>query len=148
MALRTPEAFYAEQSKVFEKAPINAQLIAGWTAASRQKLEDLAKATASKQSAATRVDIAYDAAFNLALAVLCKAGWRSKAADGHHAQGLEAACAIAGVGTGDFDRLDALRDLRNDKYRAKPPSDKDAAQAEQVLERVLPVFLGFLATKP
>ena len=86
--LRKPEQFQQEGSKVFRKAPVNVASIDGWVRISGGKAADAAR---KANSASTRLGAAYDAVFNLSLAVLCKNGWRCTAADGHHAQALEAA---------------------------------------------------------
>lgn len=92
--LRKPEDFLREGSKVFRKAPVNTASIEGWVKISGGKAADAGR---KANSASTRLGAAYDSVFNLSLAVLCKKGWRCTAADGHHAQALEAACAYAGI---------------------------------------------------
>jgi hypothetical protein len=114
MRLRKPEDFVREGSKVFRKAPVNKSSIEGWIAISKGKVAD---AHRSANSRSTRLGAAYDSVLNLSLAVLCMHGWRCTAADGHHAQGLEAASSICGVGQALFDEIDALRDMRNNQYQ-------------------------------
>lgn len=141
MSLRTPERFVREGSKVFRTAPVNKTAIAGWIAIAEGKVAD---AQRTSNSPSTRLGAAYDSVFNLSLAVLCKHGWRSTAAEGHHAQSLEAASALCGIGQALFDELDALRDLRNGQYQGVQPSAEDIAYALQVMNRALPRILEHL----
>lgn len=143
MPLRRPEDFVREGSKVFRQAPINRASIEGWIAISKGKVAD---AQRSANSASTRLGAAYDSVFNLSLAVLCKHGWRCTAADGHHAQGLEAAGSICGIGQSLFDEVDALRDMRNNQYQGVEPSAQDVAYALDVVQRALPRMLEHLAS--
>ena len=113
MPLRKPEDFEKEGSKVFRRAPANTASIQGRIDIARGKANDSMN---SQNSTSTRLGAAYDTVFNLSLAVLSTKGWRCTASDGHHAQGLEAACAYAGVTVGVFDEMDAVRDLRNSQY--------------------------------
>ena len=94
---------------------MNTKSIKGWISISQGKAGD---ALRKENSASTRLGAAYDAMLNLSLAVLASKGWRCTSADGHHAQALEAACAYAGVTQSVFDRVDAIRDLRNNQYTA------------------------------
>lgn len=141
MPLRAPEEFVREGSKVFRRAPVNAASIEGWIGISKGKVADAGR---KMNSASTRLGAAYDAIFNLALAVLCSEGWRSTAADGHHAQSLEAACAYCGVKVALFDEIDALRDMRNNQYHGVAPSEADVAYALDVVGRTLPKLLAHL----
>lgn len=141
--LRRPEDFEREGSKVFRKAPINNASIDGWIAIARGKVAD---AQRLENSTSTRLGAAYDAIFNLCLAVLCRRGWRCTAADGHHVQGLESACAIVGINSSSFDEVDALRDLRNNQYQGIEPSKQDVDYALQILNRVVPRLLEHLRT--
>lgn len=139
--LRKPEQFQQEGSKVFRRAPVNVASIDGWVRISGGKAADAAR---KANSASTRLGAAYDAVFNLSLAVLCKNGWRCTAADGHHAQALEAACAYAGVATSVFDEVDAMRDMRNNQYQGIEPTVQDVAYALEVMGRVAPKLLQYL----
>jgi len=67
MPLRKPEDFLAEGSKVFRRAPVNRESIQGWVAISRAKAQDSLN---PDNSTSTRLGAAYDAVFNLSLAVL------------------------------------------------------------------------------
>jgi len=139
--LRKPEQFVAEGSKVFRKAPVNRASIEGWVKIAGGKAADAAR---KANSASTRVGAAYDSVFNLSLAVLCKNGWRCTAADGHHAQTLEAACAYAGIGAAVHDELDAMRDMRNNQYQGIEPTAQDVEYAIEVMNRVVPKLLEYL----
>lgn len=142
--LRKPEQFVAEGSKVFRKAPVNTASIAGWVKIAGGKAADAAR---KANSASTRLGAAYDSVFNLSLAVLCRNGWRCTAADGHHAQALEAACAYGGVGTAVRDEIDAMRDMRdmrNNQYQGIKPTVQDVEYALEVMNRVAPKLLEYL----
>lgn len=142
--LRKPEQFEREGSKVFRRAPVNTASIEGWVKISAGKAADAGR---KANSASTRLGAAYDSVFNLSLAVLCKNGWRCTAADGHHAQALEAACAYAGIGTSVFDEVDAMRDMRNNQYQGVEPTMPDVEYALQVMNRVVPRLLEYLAPR-
>lgn len=141
--LRKPEAFQQEGSKVFRRAPVNTASIDGWVRISGGKAADAARKV---NSASTRLGAAYDSVFNLSLAVLCRNGWRCTAADGHHAQALEAACAYAGIGSSTFDEVDAMRDMRNNQYQGVEPTAQDVDYALEVMNRVVPRLLAYLAS--
>ena len=126
---------------MFRRAPVNVASLEGWVRISGGKAADAAR---KANSASTRLGAAYDAVFNLSLAVLCKNGWRCTAADGHHAQALEAACAYAGVATSVFDEVDAMRDMRNNQYQGIEPTVQDVAYALEVMGRVAPKLLQYL----
>jgi hypothetical protein len=142
VALRKPEDFHGAGSKVFHKAPVNRTSIQGWTEIARGKAKDALNAD---NSTSTRLSAAYDSVFNLSLAVLASRGWRCTAADGHHAQTLEAACGFAGVTEAVFDEMDAVRDLRNSQYDGVPPSEDDVKLAVASMKRLVPVLLALLS---
>lgn len=79
-------------------------------------------------------EAAYDAAFFVALAVLNAEGWKSRSVEGHHVFVLEAGCAAAGAGVATFDRLDAMRDVRNQKYAGIERTEADLRDALAALE--------------
>ena len=145
MPLRKPDDFYREGSKVFRKAPANRESIRGWASIAAGKARD---ALNRDNSTSTRLGAAYDAVFNLSLAVVCAEGWRCTAADGHHAQALEAACAFAGLTEGVFDEMDAVRDLRNNQYDGIAPSERDVEFALQAMNRLVPVLLQRHQSRP
>jgi hypothetical protein len=95
-------------------------------------------------STSTRLGAAYDAVFNLGLAVVAANGWRAGAADGHHAQTLEAACAYAQTGTRTFDDMDAVRDLQNNQYDGVPPTEEDVKFAHETLKKLYPLLMSLL----
>ena len=111
-----------------------------------RKPEQFQQEGSKANSASTRLGAAYDAVFNISLAVLCKNGWRCTAADGHHAQALEAACAYAGIGTSVFDEVDAMRDMRNNQYQGLEPTLQDVEYALDVMNRVAPRLLAYLSS--
>jgi hypothetical protein len=139
--LRKPEQLLQEGSKVFRRAPVNTVSIEGWVSIAGGKAAD---AQRRANSASTRVGAAYDSVFNLSLAVLCRNGWRCTAAEGHHVQALEAACAYAGIGAPVFDEVDAMRDMRNNQYQGIEPSPQDVEYALDVMGRVVPRLLQYL----
>ena len=139
--LRKPDEFLREGSRVFRKAPINTLSIEGWVKIAGGKAADAAR---KANSASTRMGAAYDSVFNLSLAILCKNGWRCTAADGHHAQALEAACAFAGIASSVFDEVDAMRDMRNNQYQGIEPTTQDVEYALEVMNRVAPKLLAYL----
>ena len=141
MPLRRPEDFYNAGSKVFRRAPVNRASIQGWAAIAGGKAKDALNST---NSTSTRLGAAYDVVFNLSLAVLAAKGWRCTAADGHHAQGLEAACAYAGIGSAAHDEMDAVRDLRNSQYDGIPPSEADVKFAVASMNKFVPVLLDLV----
>ena len=140
--LRKPDDFYKEGSKVFHKAAVNRKNIDGWVAISKGKIAD---ASRKDNSPTTRLGAAYDAMFNLALAVVSANGWRAGSADGHHAQTLEAACSYAGVTEAVYDQVDAIRDLRNNQYQGIEPSDSDIKFALDVPQKAVPPLLTLLS---
>ncbi len=87
--------------------------IRGWITAAQEKALDAKNASVSL---GTRFEASYDAAFNVALAVINASVWRPRSIQGHHAFSLEAACEAVGAGQRIFDQLDAIRELRNQKY--------------------------------
>jgi hypothetical protein len=128
--LRTPETFIKAGSKVFRTAPVDKHLIRSLIEAAQWKASDVEIEAVSLD---TRVEAAYDAVFDCCLAVLNAAGYRVSSAPGHHEQALEAACALAGIGEGLHDKLDALRDVRNQKYTGARRSEKDIAVAREAM---------------
>lgn len=141
--LRKPEDFYKEGSKVFRKAPVNREGIAGWKRIAKGKVAD---AYLTQNSPTTRLGAAYDSILNLSFAVLAINGWRCTSAEGHHAQALEAAAAYAGVAVTLFDKVDAIRDLRNNQYQGIEPSEEDIAAALAAVQRMVPALLALLDT--
>lgn len=139
--LRKPKDFQTEGSKVFYAAPASREAIKGWIGIAYGKVADSQR---TENSNSTRLGAAYDAVFNLSLAVVNKDGWRTTSANGHHAQALEAAASYAGVTQAEFDRLDAIKDLRNDQYRGIEPSDNDVKAALDVMERMVPALIALL----
>jgi hypothetical protein len=142
--LRTPDAFLKEGSKVFRPAPADKRVIRSLIQAAQLKAKDVGVQAVSLD---TRVEAAYDAVFNCCLAVLNAERYRTGAAPGHHAEALEAACALVGTGDGLFEKLDALRDVRNLKYTGAPRSVADLTEAKAVMERFSEMVVAWLKRK-
>ena len=142
--LRKPEDFYKEGSKVFRKAPVNRESLQGWVKIAAGKVAD---ANRKENSPTTRLGAAYDAVLNLSFAVLASKGWRCTSDHGHHAQALEAAASYANITESVFDRVDAIRDLRNNQYQGIEPSEDDIAAALAAMERMAPDLLALLSSK-
>jgi hypothetical protein len=139
--LKKPDDFIKQGSKVFRQAAVNTNAIKGWINISEGKAGD---ALRKENSPSTRLGAAYDAILNLSLAVLASKGWRCTSADGHHAQALEAACAYAGVTQTVFDRVDAIRDLRNNQYQGIEPEEADVDAGLAAMNRIVPELLAIL----
>lgn len=139
--LRTPDAFIREGSKVFRPAPTDKHLIRNLIEAAQGKSNDVEIEAVSLD---TRVEAAYDAAFDCCLAVLNAAGYRVTPAPGHHQQAVEAACALVSSSEGLHDRLDALRDVRNQKYTGARRSEKDLAVARDAMNEFTNLAVAWL----
>jgi hypothetical protein len=127
--LRNAQQLQTEES-AFERRPQDKKAVHAWLAAAQDKWRD---SDNSSVSIGTRFEAAYDAVFFVALAVLNAAGWKARAVDGHHAYALEAACAAVGAGEATFDRLDAIREVRNQKYAGVGRTDADLRDARIAL---------------
>jgi len=94
-----------------------------------------------------RVEAAYDAVFDCCLAVLNAERYSTHAAPGHHQEVLEAACALVGTGTGLFEKLDALRDVRNSKYTGAARTQADLTEAKAAMQRFTELAVAWLKQK-
>jgi hypothetical protein len=112
--------------------PAGPGAIARWIHAAQEKVAD---AKQTSVSLGTRFEAVYDAVFCSALVVLNASGWRHRSVPGHHAFVLEGACAVIGTSETLFDRLGALRDLRNQKYDGMARSAADVAEALRLFEQ-------------
>lgn len=128
--LRTAKQLQAEAS-AFAPCPQDKTAVRSWIGAAQAKAND---ADIKTVSLGTRFEAAYDAAFFVALAVLNAEGWKSRSVEGHHAYVLEAACAAAGTTVATFDRLDAIREVRNQKYAGIERTEADLRDAKVALE--------------
>ncbi len=128
--MRTAKQLQAEAS-AFAPCPQDKTAVRSWIGAAQAKTKDANNATVSL---GTRFEAAYDAAFFVALAVLNAEGWKSRSVEGHHAYVLEAACAAAGASIATFDRLDAIREVRNQKYAGIERTEADLRDAKAALE--------------
>lgn len=142
--LRTPDAFTKGGSKVFRTAPVDKQLIRGLIEAAQWKASDVEIEAVSLD---TRVEAAYDAVFDCCVAVINAVGYRISSAPGHHEQALEAACALVGIGEGLHDKLDALRDVRNQKYTGARRSEKDLTVARDAMTTFTDLAVAWLKNK-
>jgi hypothetical protein len=95
----------------------------------------------------TRVEANYDACLNLALAVVNALGFKAKSAVGHHESTLEAACSAIGAGEALFDRVDAIRVIRNLKYTGMERTGGDYTQSKQACEEFTHLVVGWLQNK-
>ena len=142
--LRAPDAFLKEGSKVFRSAAADKRIIRSLLQAAQRKAKD---AQLEAVSLDTRVEAAYDAVFDCCLAVLNAARYRTNAVTGHHQEALEAACALVGTGDGLFEKLDALRDVRNLKYTGAPRTQADLTEAKAAMERFSELVVAWLKKK-
>lgn len=117
--------------QAFQPCPQDRATIAALLAAAARKRED---ALREANSLDTRVEANYDACFNIALAVLNAHGWKARPLPAHHRYTLEAACEAIGAGEALFDRVDAIRDVRNQKYTGISRSRKDYEFSLRVLD--------------
>lgn len=112
-----------------------------WVTAAQEKSLDADNVSVS---IGTRFEAAYDAAFNIALAVINANGWRLRSVQGHHAFALEAACEAIGAGLTTFDKLDAIRELRNQKYDGIARTDADLREAKAAFQTFSDVAVAWL----
>jgi len=121
----------ALDEQAFHACPQDRTTVNALLAAASRKRDD---ALRQANSLDTRVEASYDACFNIALAVLNAHGWKARPVPAHHRHTLEAACEAIGAGEGLFDRVDAIRDVRNQKYTGISRSRKDYEFSLQVLD--------------
>jgi hypothetical protein len=129
--LRNARQLQAE-ANAFAPCPQDRTAVRSWIRAAQAKALDAQNDTVSL---GTRFEAAYDGAFFIALAVLNAQGWKARSVDGHHAFVIEAACAAVGASVGVFDRLDAVRDVRNQKYAGIERTSADLRDAQVVFEQ-------------
>ena len=144
MPLRTPDQFMQEGSRVFHRAAPNKDSAVGWLRISERFMKDAVNTVISPD---LRLIAAYQAMLNFAFVVVSAQGYRVTAADGHHVQTLEAACALIGASTGLSDRIDAIRDVRNDNYAGIECTVSDVASALKALNEFTPLCAQWLATR-
>jgi hypothetical protein len=138
--LRTAKQLQAEAS-AFAPCPQDKRAVRSWIEAAQAKSRD---ADNTSVSIGTRFEAAYDAAFFVALAALNASGWKHRAVDAHHAYVLEAACAATGASSAMFDRLDAVREVRNQKYAGIERTEADLRDAKAAFEAFSTVAVGWL----
>lgn len=139
--LRTPDKFLREGSKVFRPTPADKRIVRALLQAAQTKGKDVEVDAVSLD---TRVEAAYDAVFDCCLAVLNAERYRTLAVPGHHQEALEAACALVGTGNRLFERLDALRDVRNLKYTGVARTQADLAEAKETMRQFTELAVAWL----
>ena len=128
--------------KAFQPCPQDRVTVHNLLQAADRQAKD---ALIAQNSFDTRVEANYDACYNMALAVLNAQGWKSKALAGHHAFVLEAACCAIGAGEGLYDRLDAVREVRNQKYSGTSRTQRDLEASAKVLDAFSQLAAQWLA---
>jgi len=141
--LRTAKQLQIEAS-AFAPCPRDKTAVRAWIGAAQAKAKDAGNSTVSL---GTRFEAAYDAAFFVALAVLNAQGWKSRSVEGHHGYVLEAACAAAEASVATFDRLDAVRDVRNQKYAGIERTEADLRDAKAAFEEFSNIAVHWLQTR-
>jgi hypothetical protein len=114
----------------FESCPVDIGMIQRLIEAAERKKADGARA---ENSCDTRTEAFYDAGMCVALALLNATRWKTRSRDKHHAFALEAACSLVGASQGLFERMDSIRELRNQKYMGIARTEKDVATACVIL---------------
>ena len=95
----------------------------------------------------TRVEANYDTCLNLALAVVNALGYKAKSDSGHHAAVLEATCSAIGASEALFDRVDAIRVIRNLKYTGMERTGADYTQSKMACEEFTQLVAAWLQGK-
>ena len=141
--LRSAKQLQAEES-AFHPGAQDKLAVRRWITSAQEKLRDADNVSVST---GTRFEAAYDAAFNIALAVVNASGWRPRSVQGHHAFALEAACEVIGAGLKTFDKLDAIRELRNQKYDGIPRTEADLQEAKAAFQNFSDLAVAWLQAK-
>jgi hypothetical protein len=131
------------QASAFVPCPRDKTAIRAWIEAANDKAADSGN---SSVSVGTRFEAAYDATFFVALAVLNASGWKHRAIEGHHAFVLEAACEAVGAGIALADRLDSVREVRNQKYAGMGRTPADLTDAKAAFEAFSALAIDWLQT--
>jgi hypothetical protein len=119
----------ADESRAFHRCPQDRVAIGNWLRAAERKNAD---AAVVQNSFDTRVEARYDVCFNLALVVANAQGWKPGSLEGHHVHTLEAACQAIDASEALFDRIDAIRQLRNQKYGGAERTQRDLEAAVRI----------------
>ena len=138
--LRSAKQLQVEAS-AFATCPKDKAAVRAWIGAAQEKAKDADNPTVSL---GTRFEAAYDAVSFNALAVLNAEGWKSRSVEGHHGMVLEAACSAVGARTTTFDRLDAMRDVRNQKYAGIERTESDLRDAKTAFNEFSEIAVGWL----
>lgn len=141
MPLRLPEQFQKQGSKVFKQAGQNHVSSTGWIRIAGRLTKDAQNKAVSNE---LRLSAAYDTMLNFALVVLSAQKYRVTSEDGHHAQTLKAACAYIGASDGLFDRVDAIRTVRHDKYAGIEVKDADVVAAVSAMDEFIALAAEWL----
>lgn len=141
--LRSARKLQAEAS-AFIPCSQDKRAIRSWLEAAQDKARD---ADNPSVSFGTRFEAAYDATFFVALAVLNAEGWKHRAVDGHHAFVLEAACAAVDAGVSLLDRLDAVREIRNQKYAGMQRTSADLRDAKAAFAELSQIAIEWLQAR-
>lgn len=139
--LRDAQRLRADES-AFAPCPRDKTAVRAWLGSAQDKVRDAGNVTVS---IGTRFEAAYDAIFFVALATLNAAGWKHRSVDGHHAFVLEAACSEVGASEATFDRLDAIREIRNQKYAGISRSEADLRDALAACEEFSAISVAWLS---
>ena len=130
--------------QAFHPCPQDRATVMALLASESRKRDD---ALLEANSLDTRVEATYDACFNIALAVLNAQGWKARPLPAHHRHTLEAACEAIGASAGLFDRVDAIRDVRNQKYTGVSRNRKDYEFSLKVLDEFAQVASAWFAAR-
>ena len=118
--LRSAKQLQAEEA-AFHPGPQDKLAVRRWITSAQEKLRDAAVINAS--------------------------GWRPRSVQGHHAFALEAACEAIGADRKTFDKLDAIRELRNQKYDGIPRTDADLQEAKAAFQNFSDLAVAWLQAK-
>lgn len=99
-------------------------------------------------SISSQLGLAYDAILLAALGVLAADSWRVTSKAGHHAFALEGAASILGFGEGAYERLDTIREWRNNKYEGVLTTPGQAQAAIKAATDFLELVSAWLERRP
>lgn len=99
-------------------------------------------------SLSSRLDIAYNSLLVSSLALLGAEGYRVTSKAGHHALALEGAASILGFGEAAYERLDTIREWRNNKYEGVLTTEGQAKAAIKAATEFLQHVSDWLDRRP
>lgn len=113
-------------------------------------VDSLAKIARDESHAlSARAENAYGAVRAAAIFIVARAGFTINSNYGHHREPFEAACQELGLSQGQYDRLEALMDIRNGNYKGIPiASEEEAESAIAEMENFLASFASWIGGKP